>query len=110
MGVQNAVSSPGKAEACSLLDYYVKRNHSGVVIGIPKSWSEFLLLGSCCNFELQTLLKVLKTESLPGRIVAESGEDQDIKGNGTTDRGEVCSDEAPMDLSSSQGSRALSPQ
>lgn len=92
-------SSPGKDEAV-MLDYYLKRSHSGVVIGIPKSWAEFLLLlllGSCYNFELQTLRKVLKTESLPGRIVTESREDQDIKGNGT-DRGEVCSDEAPMDL------------
>lgn len=58
--------------------------------------AEFLLLGSCCNFDIRTLLKVLKAENLPGRIVAESSEDQDIKGSGT-DR-EVCSDKAPMDL------------
>ena len=92
-----SIFSSGKDETRSLLDYYLKRNHSGAIIGIPKSWTEFLLLGSCCNFDIQTLSKVLKAESLPGRRVAERGKDQDIKGDGT-DGGEVCSDEALVDL------------
>lgn len=52
-----SIFSSGKEEACLLLDYYLKRNHSGAVTGIPKSWAEFLFLGSCCNFDIQTLSK-----------------------------------------------------
>jgi len=94
-----------------LLDYYLKINHSGARTGIPKSWAEFLLLWSCCNFDIRTLSERFgRQKSLPGRTVAERGEKQDIRGGGT-DGGEVCSDEAPMDLflSPSQDSRALSP-
>lgn len=52
-------------------------------IGIPKSEAELLLLGSRCNFDMQTLSKVLKAGSLPERRTQKVGEDQAIKGDGT---------------------------